>query len=64
VQQQAVSMATEAQPTSKAAVQGWNCDQLVANATRICDQNFHASRQVATDREMFQPCDQKFHVLF
>lgn len=57
-------MATEAQPTSKAAVQGCNCDQLVANATRSCDQNFHASCQLATDHEVFQPCDQKFHALF
>ena len=55
MQHQAVSMATEAQPTSKAAVQCWNCDQLVANATRICDQNFHASRMLATDHEVFQP---------
>ena len=57
-------MAIEAQPTTKAAVQDWNCDQLVANATQSCDQNFHASRQLATDHEVFQPCDQKFHALF
>ena len=59
-----VSMATEAQPTSKAAFQGCNCDQLVANATQSCDWNFPASCQLATDHEVFQPCDQKSHALF